>query len=653
MVNDLQKRVEALGPAETVLNTLTQFMDHAVHNRPGMVSPDPRNPTGVAWQPVTWKLEAPAGASADASKTLKNVYSLTKTTVGGKAKTTKTLIGILRDDGKILSGQKVIGEYRSPGLFPEVVTWMYRQVANVWKMDNEFAARWASWSFGKEQRDLKVVLAAFLLVQSRSGEPVVEGGEILFHDDDFRSVGEAMCLSRSADKNAKTDLSPKLILRIGEVLTLPGVAEINRELGFGKSARNPAMGRYQKAVEKWLRFREQNPKMLAGLVKAGFRTSVMEMAAKIHYKPLTDEFYQILRWKQKQAKDGRRTMSIGAEVSVAESWDGMTETQVCEKIAKDKPNYKRIVGLIPKSVGLTRAVLACAIESGCLSNADLIILTPTLEEFGLLQVASITDKWKKACDSATNQRAANIAKNVKTKEAREGLQDAADKAMVAAVEEVTRDLRIYLTVDISGSMDRALERAVGCLTQFLGGFPLDRLHVSVFNTEGRVIEIKAPKAAAVQHAFSSYRAGGGTSYAMGIRALAKYKPLPGEDSIIWFIGDEEDYNTAGLVKSVQDSGINPVGFGLLHIAGGPQSHGNGTIVRDAARQLGIPCFTMDEAMFKDVYAVPRTIRNLIASTPVGSSPTASVARQNRKTLVQEILETPLLQLPLAFQVKAA
>ena len=650
-VNVDQQRVEALGPAETVLNTLTQFMDHAVHNRPGMVSPSTVNPAGVTWQPVTWKIEQTIPGVE--SSTVKNVYSLNKTTVGGKSKTTKTLIGTLRDDGKIIATRdrnptdRIIGEYRKPGLFPEVVSWMYRQVANVWKMDNEFAARWASWAFGKEHRDLKVVLAAFLLVQSRSGEPVIEGGEVIFHDEDFRAVGEAMCLIK-----AKDGISPKLLLRIGEVLSLPEIAEINRELGFGKSARNPAMGRYLKAVEKWLRYREQNPKLLTGLVKEGFRTTVMELASKVHYKPLTDEFYKALRWKQKQAKDGRRTMSIGTEVSAAESWEGLTETQICEKISKERPNYKRIVGLLPKSVGLTRAILACAIESGCLSNADLIILTPTLEEFGLLQVASVMDKWKKACDTATNQRAANIAKNVKTKEAREGLQDAADKAMVNAVEEVTRDLRVYLTVDISSSMGMALERAVSCLTQFLGGFPLDRLHVSVFNTEGREVEIKAPKAAAVQHAFASFKAGGGTSYAQGVRVLAKHAPKAGEDSIIWFIGDQEDYNVTALVSAVRNSGIAPVGFGLLHIsAGGQYSHGNGTVVVGAARQLGIPCFTMDEAMFKDVYAVPRTIRNLIASTPVGAS--ASLVRQARKSLVREILETPLLEMPLPFQVKAA
>lgn len=646
----IAERAEKLGPAELVLNTLTKFEDHAVHNRPGMVSIAAGTATGVSWQPVTWKLEG-AEDAPEAPK-VRTVYSLTKVTTGAgagkgqKARTVKTALGTLRDDNKVVNAAgQVIGEYRKPGLFPEVVTWMYRQVANVWQMDNEFAARWASWAFPKEHRDLKVVLAAFLLVQTRSGEPVMEGKEVIFMDDDYRAVGEAMCLTKTeaVEGATKTDLSPKLILRIGDILALPGVAAINRELGFGKSARNATLGRYPRVVEKWLRFREQNPKLLKGLVKAGFRTSVMEMAQSTHYKPLTLAFFEILRWKQGQAKDGRRELAIGTAVSQAETWEGLSEQQVCERIASTKPNYKRIVGLLPKGVGLTRAVMAASVESGCLSNADLIILTPTLEELGLLTVPSVAEKWKKACESADNQRAMNISKNVKSKEAREGLQGAADAAVVKVLEEVTRDLRIYLTVDISASMDKALERAVNCLTQFVGGFPMDRLHVSVFNTEGREIKIQAPKAAAVQHAFSAYKAGGGTSYAQGVKILAHNKPLPGEDSIIWFIGDEEDHNTDALVAAVRASGINPVGFGLLHIAGGQHSHGNGAIVKLAAAKLGLPCFVLDETMFKDPYAVTRTIRNLIASTPVSAG--AAVARQNRKSLVTEILETKLLERP--------
>lgn len=620
------QRVENLGPAERILQTLTTFTDHMHHGRPGMVS-QTQNGVGARWEPVKWKLD---------EEGQKVVYVLSKQGL----KQIKTRAGILQDDNTVVEEGVVLGTYLKSGLFEQVAVWMYRQVAEVWKMDNEFAAHWASWAFPREHRDLKVILAAFLLVQSRSGKPIREGDEVLFLDDDFRAVGEAMCLIRLK----KRDLDPKLLMRVGDVLNLDGVAAINRELGFGRSARSPARGRYYKAVQKWLRYREQNPKMLKGLVKAGFSDKVRQLSRRVGYKPTATAFFEALRWKQSQAKDGRRGVAIGVEVAAAETWEGLTEHDVCERIVQGKPNYKRIVGLLPKGVGLTRAIMAAAVEAGSLSKADLIIMTPTLEELGLLNVASVQAKWKDAMDSAENQRAAHIALNVKSKVAREGLQQAADVAMVKALEEVTRDLRVYVCVDKSASMDGAIDEAVGYLTKFVGGFPLDRLHVSVFNSDGREIQIRAPKAAAVAHAFHGHRAGGGTSYARGFHAIAHHKPLPGEDALVLFVGDEEDYNAGALVAMIRRSGIEPVAFGLLKVQGtGQYASGNGRVVTDAARALGIGCFPIDKKMFDDVYAVTRTLRNCIASVPVGAK--AAVRRVARKTLVEEILETPLLVKP--------
>jgi len=584
-----------------------------------MIVADGRSKTGVRWEPVIWKEENGE----------KIVYRVQKV---GKRQT-RTRIGVLQDSGQITERGRGVGEYRKPGLFPEVATWLYRQIADIWKVDNEFAAKWASWAFGREHRDLKVVLAAFMLVQDRSGEPVLENGEVLFHDDDFRAVGEAMCLIR-----AKADINPKLLFRVGDVLNLPSISAINREMGFGRSARNPARGRYYKAVEKWLRYREDNPKMLEGLVKAGFRTTVMALARRVGYKPTSTKFFEVLRWKQSQSKDGRRMLAIGAEVKKADSWEGLTEKQICERIVSTKPNYKRIVGMLPPTIGLTRSIMAAAVQAGSVSDADLIILTPTLEELGLLKVKSVQGRWKKATERAENQRAANIAKRVKSKEAKEGLQEASDTAAKKMLEEVVRDMRIYVVVDISGSMQGAIEKAKEYLSKFLVGFPLERLHVSVFNSMGREVAIKASSAKAVENAFRGFRASGGTAYYQGVNALAHHKPQAGEDSVILFVGDQGDHNPNHLVAAVNDSGINPVAFGMLNVIG---RYRQGTIVYDSARRLEIPCFEIEEGIFNDPYAVTRTIRNLIAATPVQ----AGQRQQKRTTLVEEILKTPLLTKP--------
>lgn len=618
-----------LGPAEHIIQAILTHSDHVYHGRPGVVVADPRQAVGVRWDPVTHKVEGEA----------KVVYKLVK---AGK-KNQRVKLGNLLDDGRVQNGV-LVGHYRPAGVFPEVATWLYTKIADVWKLDNEFAARWASFAYGEDHRDLKVVLAAFMLAQSRKGDPVREKGQILFHDEDFRDVGEAMMLITRKDKK---DLNPKLLLRIHDVLSLDGVAKVNRELGFGQSARKPFYGRWPKAVEKWLRYREENPRMLQGLVKAGFRTTVMELARRIGYKPTTPRFFEILRWKQKQAAEGHRTLAIGKDVKAAESWEGKTEEQICKAIVKDKPNWKRIVGLLPSSVGVTRAIVAAAIEAGSVSAKDLIILTPTLEELGLLEVQDIRERWQAALKAADDMRAANIARNVKTEKVKEELSDAADTAMKKAVEEVTRDMEVYVMVDISGSMESSIENAKSHVAKFLQGFSPERVHVCVFNTAARMISIKHPSAAGVANAFSGIRSGGGTDYGAGVRMMNGIRPKDGSDTLFIFVGDEE---APEFSQEVRRCGLNPMAFGFVKTApdGGAaawrrQMGFKASAVTDTAANLGIPCFMIDESTFSDPYAIPRTIRNLVAATPVGK-PVGNAAPK-RVTLVDQILKTDLLQKP--------
>jgi hypothetical protein len=612
---------ENLGPAEHIIQTLLHHTDHLYHGRPGVVVPDRRTTVGVRWDPVTHKVQ---------ENGTKTVFRLTK--VGRK--NVRTPIGQMNGDRTVTHNGTNVGTYQPAGVFPQVAAWFYKQVAEVWKLDNEFAARWASFAWKQEHRDLKTVLTAFLLVQSRKGDPEREGGKVIFHDEDYRDVGEAMVLLQERGK----DLNPKLILRVWEILNLPEVAAINHELGFGKSARKPFLGRWPKTVEKWMRYREENPKMLEGLVKAGFRNTVMALARRVGYKPNSDRFFDILRWKQKQADDGRRTMSIGKKVRKAESWEGLTERQVCNRVVKHKPNWKRIVGLLPKDIGITRAIMAVAIEEGCLSNKDLVIITPTLEELGLLEVQDIKERWQAAITAAEDMRAANIARNVRSKEVKEQLEEGADKAAQKAVEEVVKGLRVYFMVDISGSMQNALEAAKPLIAKFLQSFPTESVHVAVFNTSGREIRIRHASTKGVQQAFRGIRAGGGTDYGSGVRILQKFKPDDDEDTIMIFVGDEQ---AGTFMKAVRGSELNPLAFGLMRVVG---SFGMGrSAVQDTATGLEIPCFMIDDRTFEDPYAIPRTIRNLVAATPIGER--AGRRAAPRVTLVDQILSTDLLQKP--------
>lgn len=609
---------ETRGPAEQVVQTVLAYADHMVHNRPGIVVADPSNVVGVAWSPVTLRREG------DASVVYRKVPRR-----GKRREIQRVRVGTL-DGVRVLDGQgRPLGEYRPAGLFREVAAWLYGQVAEVYQLDNELAARWASHAFGEAHRDLKVVLAAFMLVQRRKGDPVRDGSAVVFHDEDYRDVGEAMVLLRRKDGR---DLNPKLLLRVGQVLTLPAVATINRQLGFGRSGRKPFLGRWPKAVDKWLRYREDNPRMLDGLVKAGFKQTVIQLCRRVGYKPSSPRFFERLGWNQKQAADGRRTLAVGARFGGADSWEGLSEEQVCLRVVAERPSYKRLVGLVPKDVGVTRAVMAAAVEAGCLSSKDLIIAVPTLEALGILDDPAVATRVEAAMKAAEDQRAVNVARRVQSLEVRERLAEAADGAVQRAVAEVTRGLRVYFFVDVSASMNDAIEQAKAHLERFLQGFPLDRLHVAVFNTAGRRIAIKHASAAGVRQAFRGLSAGGGTDYGAGVRALASTKPKDDEDTLFVFVGDEE---AAAFAPAVKASGLRPMAFGLVRLRNSPL-----TAVQDTAAALGIPCFRIDERTFADPYAIPRTVRALVEATPVGV-----VTGAPRTSLIDRIVDTELLQKP--------
>lgn len=604
-----------LGPAERVVQTLLAYSDHMVHNRPGYIFQDPTKVTGTRWHQGNHREE-------DGQRV---AYLKHK---GGKP----TRLGVLQPDGTVVDNGRVVAKYQKPGLYTEVVTWAYRQIAEVWKLDNEFAARWASYMYRQNHRDMKVLFAAFMLVQTRKGDPVLDGGKVAFLDEDFRDVGAAMMLLTGDGY-----LDAKALLRIYDVLKLPEIAQINRELGFTNSARNAFLGRYYKVVTAWLQYRERNPRMLKGLLDNGFHSTLKELCQIVGYKPSDPAFFQALRWKQDQSKDGRREIAIGAAVKAADTWEGLTEEQVCERIVKEKPNYKKISGLLSGTTfGLTRAVMAAAIEAGALSNKDLVLYTPTLEELGLLKVPEIHGRWQEALKKAEDQRAFNVLARVKAKETKAELQEAGETAAKAAVAEVLRNLRIYVMVDISPSMQDAIERAKKLISKLLPAFPIDRLHVAVFNSSGREIAIKHATTAGVEQAFRGINVSGGTAHRTGIVAF-KTKPSADEDSLVIVVGDEEE--GGNFADAVRQSGLNPVAFGLLKVR---ENHYR--VVQDTAAALNVPCFMIDERIFDDAYAAPRTLRNLIAATPVGAAAPGRVAPV-RVSLVDTIIGTDLLKTP--------
>ena len=594
---ELRDLAESLGPAERLLDLIINFPDHLWHNRPGIV-------TNGKWCAAT-----------------------------------KEQVQEFHANGRV-SGA---GEFRQPGPNVEAIEQVYGALADIWTANNELAARLASYiMLETDWRDMKVVCAAFMLVQERAGEPIFNdalgsGREVLFYDDDFREIGEAMVKFYRRGSNKM--MNPKLIQRIGQVLTLPAVADMNRTLGFGNpQKRKPFTGRYYKTVRDWIRFREANETMLAGLKRGGFANSVKSLSRMVGYKPETQRYFEVLGWPQKQHSDGHRTIGLDGQLQIEKvSFDGLSEAEICEKIVSSDMGWKQIVGLLPQNLGLTPAIFVAAMPR--LSDKELVILTPTLEEFGLLDHSEIKARWQKALSTQEDQRSRNIAKNLKNRENATVMEQAADKAVAKVVENATReaDIHIQFIIDISASMDGAIDLSKEALSMIVQGFPQDKVHISAFNTIGYLLKARHWSGKGIEHMLKSVQAGGGTSYSSGLAVFSANRVrIPKDaDLILFCVGDEAGESGENFAKFAEGCGYKP--SAIAHIVNVARGWSRGSTVRRAAEVLEVPYTEMAVDQFTDVYQVQRTLKALLESQSYRST--------ERVSLVEKILQTPLLTKP--------
>lgn len=574
-----------MGPAEKLLDLVLSSSAHLWHNRPGL------NVNGQ-WQPAKSKAPRP-----------KNAVPV------------------------------------KPGLFVPAAAALYARLLEINDLNAELMAHFASYALLEtDWRDLKVACAALMLVQGKKGEPVrEEDGSVVFADDDYRAVGEAMVLFYA--RKSTRMLTPKAVLRIAELLETPEIAALNRRAGFGDPAsKKPPLGRWKKAATRWLSMREKNRPMLEGLVKAGFKETIKQIARKAGYKPESAAFFEALGWKQKQAAGGHRSVGLSnLKLEKRERFDGLSEAEICEAIETQRLSYKETVGRLPRDVGLTPAVMAALLPS--LSDRDLRMLTPTLETLGLMADPEIRARWEKAIASSEDQRSLNVAKNVRNKQLREKLEEAADvaarKAVAAGVGD--QDLRVMFLIDKSGSMEGAIESSKEALSRILAGFPLDKLHIATFDTMGTVLRPRAASRAAVQHMLQGIKASGGTVHAAGVRALhqAGVRVPAGAKLVVIVVGDEAGESGDQFARVFSDCGYQVGAMAIIVSVSG----GRGQSVKGCAAWMKVPFCEVAVEAFDDPYQVPRVLKTILEA-PVPTGAGAAHTGWVEKVMKQAILTGP-------------
>ena len=526
-----------------------------------------------------------------------------------------------------------------PGLHVPAAERLYARLLDIHRLNGELMARFASYTLMQtEWRDLKVACAALMLVQPHAGQPIKDDdGNVAFLDDDHRAVGEAMILFY--EKKSTKMLTPKSVLRVAELLELPIIAELNRIAGFSDAGSKKApLGRWKRAASRWLAIREKNLPMLQGLVKAGYKETIKNIARKAGYKPESAAFFEVLGWKQKQAPGGHRDVGMtNLVLQKRERFDGVSEAEICEAITSRSLSYKDVVGRLPKDVGLTPAIMVTLLPS--LSDRDLRILTPTLEELGLMTEPEVRQRWEKAVLDSTDQRSLQIAKNVRSKVLKDKLEEASDNAAKKAVAEATADqpVDVMFLIDKSGSMEGAIDKSKEALSRILAGFPANKVHIASFDTVGTVLVPKAPNRAAVQHMLAAIKAGGGTMHASGVRALHQNGfRVPGDSKLVVIVvGDEAGEDGKQLARAFGEYGYEVAALAMMVNVSGVR----GRTVQECAQSLNIPFSEVNIDQFEDPYQVPRVLRALLEAPKLGATAGAQIA------WLERVLATPLLQLP--------
>lgn len=318
--------------------------------------------------------------------------------------------------------------------------------------DPVFLAHLTSYVITKsDSKDLKVVSTFVNSLNDADGTPFYEGSK--YRKPNYRSISQA----------AIQHLDPKLVSRIIQI------ANIKQSLGerykegthFARSLKN--------AIKKYLRYREQNPKAMEGIKKAGFAKTVMNMYRAMHISPST-EAAEFLGWEQ---KDGRKIKK-----KKLFDFKGLSDKAIANKIRDKKIPPQGALGALTRKIS---PVIAASILEQC-SGDQAVIYRELFDKEGLLKNKEVLEVFKEKIKTA--KTALDRVDKITT-EIDEEVSVELKKARSKRRKEIVGDIgRVFLHLDVSGSMDQAIEFAKerGSIIAECVKNPEENFHWGAFNS---------------------------------------------------------------------------------------------------------------------------------------------------------------------------
>jgi len=464
------------------------------------------------------------------------------------------------------------------------------------EQDPYFLAHFTSYAINKlPSKDLKVVATFVNSLSDADGTPFSAGSK--FKKPNLRVVSQA----------ALQDLDPKMVSRVIEL------ANLKIKLGSKRHKGTHFPNSLKKAVKKYLKYRETNPKSLEGIKKVGFSTTFKNIYRNVHMAPSTLAA-EILNWPQ---KDGRE-LNIRKDTF---NFKGMDDLAIAEKIRNEKLPPTGVLGALP---GKISPVIAVAILEQA-SGDQAVVLTSLFEEQGLLKNKEVqkvySDKLK------TAKTALDRVERIK-KEMDEDVQKVLKTAKSEKRKEDVGDIgKIFVHIDISSSMDRAIDVAKesGATIAECVKNPIANFNWGVFNSTGKTLPVPGSfEKDAFASALYGIRANGMTNC---LALYDKARELKCDvDVYITDQGHNGGNITEIIRRSVEKGFPKPRAAVIVNV----DNHTNDTTLKRELEANGIPVTEITSASLKESALVSQAIKTALLGA---------------NAILEEIMTEPLLQLP--------
>jgi len=523
------------------------------------------------------------------------------------------VLAYLSDEERLKAYNTIVGGcnhvYSKGKLQQEKLSEVLSNMIALAEHDPYFLAHFTSYAINKlDSKDLKVITTFANALSDADGTPFVTGTDTEgrpVYSKDFKKPNLRM-ISQAAIQQ----LDPKLVSRVVEI------ANIKQALGSKREATH-FPNSLKTAVKKWVKFRENNPKAMEGIKKAGFAPTVQYIYRMLHLKPDL-ETASILGWKQGSKKKGNIEE---IEKRTLIDFKGLSDIEIAQKIQDEKLPVLGALGALPEKI--SPVVAAALLEQA--SGNQAVILRNLFDSQGLLKDKEVlkvfTEKIKTAKTALDRVEKLNtevdedVQKVLKTAKAEKRKDDVGDIG------------RVFVHIDISGSMYNAIEFAKenGAIIAECIKNPEENFFWGAFNTSGFIIDKpKSFEKDGFMAALYGLHSGGGTN------CLACYKEarLNNCDTDIYIT--DQGHTTGDVADMIQNfdaAGIpRPKTVVIVDF-----SYGRGnSYFKNRLEYLGIPVAVIQPDALTESALVTQAIKT---------------ALKGATAVIDEIMQEPLLKLP--------